>query len=288
MYIHELSKLSGTTKKAIEYYCQKGLLNPGLSENGYRVFSHEDVSQLKKISLLRNLGISVEDIRQLLTEYDDTIFQRLIAEREHHLRKMKAHNELLKELSVTKDWQAIYQKASLLEAKESITDRLISAFPGFYGKYLALHFGRFLQEPAQTDEQKKAYQEICEYLDGIHFDIPEELKSYLNEIDTEAVDEILTKTNEALSELTKDPESYLQKNKEVIEQYLAYKQSEEYQSSPACRLMDLLRKFQQEQGYNDIFIPAMQRLSPAYKTYLQNLKQADLFYIKQYPSSASQ
>ena len=110
MYIHELSKLSGTTKKAIEYYCQKGLLNPGLSENGYRVFSHEDVSQLKKISLLRNLGVSVEDIRQLLTEYDDTIFQRLIAEREHHLRKMKAHNEFLKELSVTKDWQAIYQK----------------------------------------------------------------------------------------------------------------------------------------------------------------------------------
>ncbi|MBR4163169.1 MAG: MerR family transcriptional regulator, partial [Solobacterium sp.] len=61
MYIHEVSKLSGTTKKAIEYYCLKGLLQPSLSENGYRVFSDEDVSLLKRISLLRNMGISVED-----------------------------------------------------------------------------------------------------------------------------------------------------------------------------------------------------------------------------------
>ena len=30
MYINEAAKLSGTTKKAIEYYCQKGLLDPAM------------------------------------------------------------------------------------------------------------------------------------------------------------------------------------------------------------------------------------------------------------------
>ena len=33
MYINEAAKLAGTTKKAIEYYCQKGLLDPAIAEN---------------------------------------------------------------------------------------------------------------------------------------------------------------------------------------------------------------------------------------------------------------
>ena len=56
MYINEASKKSGTTKKAIEYYCQKGLLDPAVSDKGYRIFSDEDVEKLKKISLLRFPG----------------------------------------------------------------------------------------------------------------------------------------------------------------------------------------------------------------------------------------
>ena len=64
MYINEAAKLSGTTKKAIEYYCQKGLLDPAISENGYKFFSAEDVEKLKKISLLRFPGnISNKQIR---------------------------------------------------------------------------------------------------------------------------------------------------------------------------------------------------------------------------------
>ena len=55
MYINEASKKSGTTKKAIEYYCQKGLLDPAVSDKGYRIFSDEDVEKLKKISLLREI-----------------------------------------------------------------------------------------------------------------------------------------------------------------------------------------------------------------------------------------
>ena len=55
MYIQEAAKQSGTTKKAIEYYCLKGLLTPQLSEKGYRNFSEEDVVCLNKISLLRSL-----------------------------------------------------------------------------------------------------------------------------------------------------------------------------------------------------------------------------------------
>ena len=73
MFIQEAAKLSKTTKKAIEYYCLKGLLNPQFKENGYRDFTEEDVICLKKISLLRTLGVSVEEIRELLNGNDNTV-----------------------------------------------------------------------------------------------------------------------------------------------------------------------------------------------------------------------
>ena len=63
MLIGEAAKEVGTTKKAIEYYEEQGLISPEISENGYRSFSNEDVIKLRKISVLRSLGLSVAEIR---------------------------------------------------------------------------------------------------------------------------------------------------------------------------------------------------------------------------------
>ena len=38
MYISDACKAASTTKKAIEYYCEKGLIKPAATENGYRLF----------------------------------------------------------------------------------------------------------------------------------------------------------------------------------------------------------------------------------------------------------
>ena len=46
----------------------------------------------------------------------------------------------------------------------------------------------------------------------------------------------------------------------MLEQYRAVAESEEYKASPAYRLQEYLKQFQRESGYNDVFIPAMQRL----------------------------
>ena len=169
MYIQEAAKLSGTTKKAIEYYCLKGILNPQCTASGYRDFSEEDVICLKKISLLRSLGVSVEEIRELLNGSDSTVFQRIINEQEIVLQRRKEQNELLKELAASLDWNAVQHKADAAESRQSVTERLTRAFPGFWGKYLSLHFGRFLQDPVRTEEQENALHEICEYLDSIRF-----------------------------------------------------------------------------------------------------------------------
>ena len=282
MYIHEAAERSGTTKKAIEYYCMKGLLSPRVSENGYKDFSEEDVACLKKISLLRNLGVSVEDIRELLSGKDDTALRRTIEKQETILRRRKEQNEMLKELEASQDWDAVYLKAAAAESRQSVTDRLTAAFPGFWGKYLALHFGQFLQEPVRTGDQEKALRDVCDYLDSVQLEVPEELKDCLDEMDTDIGRQAADQADAALSEAAEDPEGWLKNNKEIIDQYLEFQKTAEYRNSPGAKLKDLIREFNEEQGYNSVFIPAMRRLSPAYDEYLAKLEKADRIFMQQF------
>lgn len=281
MLINEACRLSGTTKKAVEYYCEKGLLNPQMSENGYRDFSSEDVDCLKKISLLRRLGVSVEEIRELL-EGNESAFRTIIENQERALQRRIEQNELLQELAGSGDWNTVRLKAAAAESRQSVADRLTRAFPGFWGKYLSLHFGAFLQEPVQTEEQENAYREICEYLDGVQFEIPEELESCLDEMNTASGMDMFHETDAALNEAVEDPESWLKNNREIVEQYLRLRETAEYQNTPGARLTELLRRFNEEQGYNTIFIPAMRRLSPAYDEYMKKLLKANQVFLQQY------
>lgn len=66
MKINEVEQQVGITKKNIRFYEQQGLLSPKRNlENGYRDYSKEDVTELKKIKMLRKLSLPIEEIRQI-------------------------------------------------------------------------------------------------------------------------------------------------------------------------------------------------------------------------------
>ena len=68
MKINEVEALVGITKKNIRFYEAEGLLTPRRnSENGYRDYGDEDVAVLRRIKLMRKLGLPLEDIRQMLS-----------------------------------------------------------------------------------------------------------------------------------------------------------------------------------------------------------------------------
>ena len=66
--INEVEALVGITKKNIRFYEAEGLLAPRRnSDNGYRDYGEEDVAVLRRIKLMRKLGLPLEDIRQMLS-----------------------------------------------------------------------------------------------------------------------------------------------------------------------------------------------------------------------------
>ena len=66
MKINEVEALVGVTKKNIRFYEAQGLLAPRRnSENGYRDYGDAEVETLRRIKLMRKLGVSLEEIRQM-------------------------------------------------------------------------------------------------------------------------------------------------------------------------------------------------------------------------------
>ena len=68
MLIHEICKITGLTRKTVEYYREQGLISPLERENGYREFTDSDAERLQKIAVLRRLDVPVERIRAILAD----------------------------------------------------------------------------------------------------------------------------------------------------------------------------------------------------------------------------
>ena len=65
MTIKELETSLGMPRANIRLYEQEGFLTPERGANNYRIYSEEDVETLRKIKLLRQLGLPLDTIKQV-------------------------------------------------------------------------------------------------------------------------------------------------------------------------------------------------------------------------------
>ncbi len=93
--VGELAKHAGLTVRALHHYDEIGLLSPShRSEAGYRLYDGEDVARLLQILSLRQLGFSLEEIRDCLSRPENTL-ERVL---ELHIARLRDGIELQRKL----------------------------------------------------------------------------------------------------------------------------------------------------------------------------------------------
>lgn len=71
--IHEVAKFTGTTSRTLRHYGDVGLLEPSrVGRNGYRFYDRDSLVKLQRILLLRELGLSLPVITDVLSQQTDT------------------------------------------------------------------------------------------------------------------------------------------------------------------------------------------------------------------------
>lgn len=70
----EFAKLAYVTKKTLRYYDEKNILKPSLvTDTGARFYTQEDLGKMQQISLLKYLGFSLADIKEMLLNAQDPV-----------------------------------------------------------------------------------------------------------------------------------------------------------------------------------------------------------------------
>ncbi|WP_195986130.1 MerR family transcriptional regulator [Clostridium sp. D33t1_170424_F3] len=285
MLIHQASEETGLTRKAIEYYTQQGLVSPSVQDNGYRDYTEKEIERLRKIQVLRKLDLGTEEIRAILADATGAALRAVSIRKELAHRRDAAKKAILEALRCGSSYEEVRESLRALDQSKTITEKLLEAFPGSYGRFVCLHFARFLNEPVRSGEQQAAFEEVRSFLDHVPpFALPPELEAYLEEgtaqIGTEQTAELLERARHSME----NPDAFLMDNREFLEWYLAYKQSDAYRESPACKLTAFLREFQRSSGYNTVFIPAMRRLSDSYASYYRQMETANEKLLARYPA----
>ena len=93
----EIAKLCGVTVRTVQYYDTRRLLCPSaLTEGGRRLYTEADVKRLQVICFLRELGLSINVIGELLKEEDPgSVIDLLLAQRAQELRDEIAQKQSL-------------------------------------------------------------------------------------------------------------------------------------------------------------------------------------------------
>ena len=108
MMIKEVEERTSLSRSNVRFYEKEKLIEPSRNEkNGYRDYSENDVENIKKIAYLRTLGISIEDIRRIMSE--KVTLQEMV----------KKQNEVLKNQMIDLD-KARFMCEKMLE-EESIS-----------------------------------------------------------------------------------------------------------------------------------------------------------------------
>ncbi len=95
MTVHEVSRLTGVTVRALQYYDRIGLLAPArYTEAGYRLYDEAALERLQQILLFRELEFPLRDIRRILDspgfDRQKALDQqlRLLTLKKEHLEKL--------------------------------------------------------------------------------------------------------------------------------------------------------------------------------------------------------
>lgn len=287
MQIKEVLQATGLTRKAVEYYEAQGLLQPELLENGYREYGAKELGTLKEISVLRGCGLGIPEIREVLRSPDKpAVLAHCLLRGGEALQRMQQAQSQLAALRQCYDIEEAFLQMRLREQALPIRERMLLAFPGVYGRYLAAYFGRFLEEPIHTEAQRQAYEAIIAYWDHAAGEVSPELEAFLERaLPEDAPEKLEGEVNAAMERAMEDPDGFLAEQ-EGLEEYIDYRTSSEFRESPAGRMLELLLQFQSGTGYGEIFLENLKLLSPAYKLHCERLAALDAQLLEKYPQAA--
>ncbi len=155
--IHDIARMTGTTSRTLRHYGDIGLLTPSrIGQNGYRYYNQDALMRLQRILLLRDLGLSLKSIAEVLANETDVN------------SALRAHLGWLRQEQERLTLQIVSVETTLRKTKEGSQLMAEEMFEGFdhtqYKDEVIQRWGRDVYESGDrwwrslTEAEKKGFQ----------------------------------------------------------------------------------------------------------------------------------
>jgi DNA-binding transcriptional MerR regulator len=131
--VGELARATGTSVRTLHWYDEIGLLSPSdHSRAGHRLYGEEDLSRLQQILSLRQLGFSLDEVRELLSRPDVSALSVIHMHIARLREQMELSRTLLARLEGMASWLASNERASAEDLLKTI--EVMQMFEKYYTK----------------------------------------------------------------------------------------------------------------------------------------------------------
>lgn len=158
--VQRLSSLAGISTRTLRYYDEIGILKPArINSSGYRIYGQAEVDKLQQILFYRELGVSLDGIRDIVSEPSFDGASALKEHRERLLEKRAQIDILIanvdKTIAVTEGRTKMADK----ERFEGFKQKMIDENEKKYGKEIREKYGKDTVEKSNAKVMNMTQEE---------------------------------------------------------------------------------------------------------------------------------
>lgn len=134
--VQKLAKLANVSARTLRYYDEVAILKPArINSSGYRIYGREEVDKLQQILFYRELGVSLETIKEMITS---PTFDKVKALKEHRYKLLEKRMQI--DTLITN----VEKSVALAEGRIDMSDK--EKFEGFKKKMIDDNEKKFGEE----------------------------------------------------------------------------------------------------------------------------------------------
>jgi len=169
--VQKLGKLAGISTRTLRYYDEIGILKPArINSSGYRIYGEKEVDSLQQILFYRELDVSLDSIKEILTSPSFDGENALREHREKLLEKRNQLDALIANVDKTIALTGGEIKMSNKEKFEGFKKNMVEENEKKYGKEIREKYGKDTVEKSNakmmnmTEEQYDEVTKLNELL----------------------------------------------------------------------------------------------------------------------------
>lgn len=156
--VQKLGLLAGVSTRTLRYYDKIGLLKPArINSSGYRIYGQAEVDRLQQILFYRELGVSLEEIKEIVSSPTFDAVQALREHRAKLLDKRAQLDRLIANVDLTLAQREGTKTMTDKQKFEGFKQQLIDDNEKQYGQEIRAKYG-----DEQVDRSNRKFKEMTE------------------------------------------------------------------------------------------------------------------------------